>query len=271
MFFAKTPTAFFRHLPTATSTLVREAGDVLPLSEIAEASADLQGAGMKLETFDTGPILLISESAELKRKIEVFIENDNPSGDEEEIQLGVRVTRDREPVSLPVLPTITCTMKSEAGVWRVNEVAVTLRVPIGDTEFLKNLAAGSKKSHAIAQESSAVAVLRTLNTGEVSYAAVYPDIGYTCALADLGSDNNDTPGPHGAMLIDKVLASGIKDGYLFEMRGCTGSPVGTYQIVATPAMPDDGGRAFCTDESAVIRYADDGQASSCVSNGLPLE
>jgi len=38
-----------------------------------------------------------------------------------------------------------------------------------------------------------------------------------------------------------------------------------------PADPNSGTRAFCSDESAVIRFSTDSKADSCLSIGKPLQ
>ena len=265
MFLAKAPTEFFKHFPIDAQKLMRSAPGKLPLDHLADLSSELQRPGMTLEAFDTGANLLVATDPVLKRKIEVAVE-----GDEDEIQLGIHVTRDGQPETLPVVPTITCTMKSEAGIWRLNDIGVTMHMPLGDPEFLKGLAAGSTNSQDFPLESSAVASLRTLNTAEITYASIFPNIGYTCALSDLGG-TGDTPQSRGALLVDGVLASGTIGGYVFAATGCTGSPVDRYQIVAVPSEPDNGQRAFCTDETAVIRVAEDEQGTACLTSGQLLK
>jgi len=79
------------------------------------------------------------------------------------------------------------------------------------------------------------------------------------------------PNEHQAMLIDPRLAAGRKNGYLFALSGCDGNPATRYRISAAPADPSSGTRAFCSDESAVIRFSPDGKAASCLSMGKPLQ
>jgi hypothetical protein len=52
--------------------------------------------------------------------------------------------------------------------------------------------------------------------------------------------------------------------------GCTGSPASTFKVTAVPAEPAIGARSFCSDQSAVIRYAMDGKAATCLTSGKPL-
>ena len=70
-----------------------------------------------------------------------------------------------------------------------------------------------------ANEASAVHSLRSLNTACATYASTY-GIGYPASLADLGPAV--TPTLKAADLIDPVLASGIKSGYIFTYTA--GSP-----------------------------------------------
>ena len=75
---------------------------------------------------------------------------------------------------------------------------------------------------------------------------------------------------HQAMMIDPRLASGKKNGYVFTLIGCDKTPAPTYSITAEPSTPAAGTRAFCSDESAVIRFSTDGKGSSCLNAGTPL-
>jgi hypothetical protein len=123
-----------------------------------------------------------------------------------------------------------------------------------------------------ANESAAIAGLRTLNTAEISYAASFPGRGFTCTLSDLGGMGSGSGvTEHQAMLIDPRMASGKKNGYIFALSGCDGTPASRYSVTAAPADPGSGIRAFCSDESAVIRFSPDGKANSCVSLGKPLQ
>ena len=113
-----------------------------------------------------------------------------------------------------------------------------------------------------ANESSAVGSVRVLNTAEASYSVEHPDVGYTCALSDLSS------------LVDSNLASGEKNGYVFQLSGCTAGDGGTiakYQVVASPSTENTTGvRTFCSDESGVIRVAPRGSGQDCLESGRPL-
>src|ERR1700739_460761 len=66
-----------------------------------------------------------------------------------------------------------------------------------------------------ANESSAVASIRTINTGMVTYNSTYPTVGFAAGLTNLGGVTPCTPSSTTACLIDSVLAAGTKSGYQF--------------------------------------------------------
>jgi type IV pilus assembly protein PilA len=115
-----------------------------------------------------------------------------------------------------------------------------------------------------ANESAAVASVRTMIVAEATYSQSHPQAGYTCSLSDLDQ------------AIDHELASGRKNGYVFELTGCSAGPEGganvKYQVLAYPMTVNQTGvRAFCSDESAVIKVNSSGSAQRCLENGSPLE
>ena len=120
-----------------------------------------------------------------------------------------------------------------------------------------------------ANESAAASGIRTINTGEISYASTYPTIGYAAALQDLGPGGVAAacPAPPTSIascVIDGVLASGTKQGYTYTYAGVTGTPAVTYQIRNTPTQPNQSGvRSFCSFEDAVVRFVPSGAIGNC--------
>jgi type IV pilus assembly protein PilA len=108
-------------------------------------------------------------------------------------------------------------------------------------------------SNLSSNESATVGSLRSLNSACASYAMLYG--GYPRNLASLGPGN---PAHSGAAdLIDPVLASGTKSGYLFVYTagaaGVSGNVL-SYSITANPITPGSTGqRSFFTDQSGVVR------------------
>ena len=113
-----------------------------------------------------------------------------------------------------------------------------------------------------ANESSATASVRSLNTAELTYATVHPEKGFTCSFDDLKSDR----------IIDEPLASGSRNGYVFELVGCKAeNPDGAntqYQVIAYPIQKGRSGtKAFCSDQTDVVRYVATGSGEDCLDHG----
>jgi type IV pilus assembly protein PilA len=109
-----------------------------------------------------------------------------------------------------------------------------------------------------ANESSAVSSVRTITTAETTYSTVYPNIGYSVALTDLGEGNGGGPcvaSQIQACLIDKVLASGSKAGYkLTYVQDGSSTPSVAYSVNADPiSRGSTGRRSFFTNQPGVIR------------------
>ena len=116
------------------------------------------------------------------------------------------------------------------------------------------------RSKMAANEASAVATMRTLNTSAVAYSTTYGN--YPPTLASLGPAT--TPSSTAADLVDSVLGKdpATKSGYTFVWVG-TGSPVSAYTLTATPVTQGTSGqRGFFTNQSGVIRADPAGTATS---------
>jgi type IV pilus assembly protein PilA len=116
-----------------------------------------------------------------------------------------------------------------------------------------------------ANESSAVASIRTINTGEVTYNSTYPTVGFA-GLAALGGVSPCTPAVATACLIDSVLAAGTKSGYLFTSAAVAGTPSVSYVAAGKPVTVNQTGiRAFCSFEDAVVRVDPTGAGVTTVA------
>lgn len=109
-----------------------------------------------------------------------------------------------------------------------------------------------------ANESSAVQNLRTITTAEVIYSTTY-SVGFSPSLTSLGGSSGN-PTAAGAELIDVVLATGQKSGFLYSYTVLASDALGdvtSYAINADPQVPNyTGSRHFYTDQTAVIREND---------------
>jgi len=112
-----------------------------------------------------------------------------------------------------------------------------------------------------ANESSAVASIRTINTGMVTYNSTYPTVGFAASMTVLGGLAPCTPSSTTACLIDSVLAAGTKSGYTFHATGAGGPPAVTYYATGVPVTLNQTGiRSFCAFEDAVVRVQPSGAA-----------
>jgi type IV pilus assembly protein PilA len=130
------------------------------------------------------------------------------------------------------------------------------------------------RSRMAANEASAVGSVRTINTAQVTYAAAYPDVGFTSTLTSLGGTAAScAPGQNAsstnACLIDDKLTSTTKSGYLFALTAGAGTPMVSYSVNADPITRGTSGqRSFYSDQSGVIRY---NQTAAASTGDSPLQ
>jgi type II secretory pathway pseudopilin PulG len=116
-----------------------------------------------------------------------------------------------------------------------------------------------------ANESSAVATMRTLNTAQIIYSNTYPPRGFARDLATLGPDPRApaTPSADHASVIDATLGNPscsagtwcTKDGYQFTIKAtCVNRRCNGYVVVGAPVSGSTGLRSFCSTSDAVVRY-----------------
>jgi type IV pilus assembly protein PilA len=122
-----------------------------------------------------------------------------------------------------------------------------------------------------ANEASAVASLRTLNTAQISYNSSYPTVGFATSISALAGTTCTPPTSAGACLIDTQLASGTKSGYSFALSGTSGTPNSTYTFIASALTPNQTGvRYFCSFADAVVRFSAT-SLTTCTSGVAPLQ
>jgi len=126
------------------------------------------------------------------------------------------------------------------------------------------------RSRMAANEASAVASLRTINTSQVVYQSSYgPSFASNLGdLSDGGSAANcvppNAPTATSSCLIDSALASGTKSGYTFLYTPVSaGAVVASYGVNADPITPGvSGQRHFFTDQTNLIRANPTASASN---------
>ena len=111
-----------------------------------------------------------------------------------------------------------------------------------------------------ANDSSAAASVRMIDTAEIAYDAAYPDLGYPTVLVTLGGAAPCSPGIATACMLDNSLATNGagsgKSGYNFNATGSASagsSANDQFYSTGTPFGTLSGTRAYCSVEDAVIR------------------
>ncbi len=124
-----------------------------------------------------------------------------------------------------------------------------------------------------ANEASAVATIRTVNTAEITYFSTYPTVGFAPALINLGGALGAAcvPSSTTACLVDAVVANngnpagGGKSGYKFTTGTGTvagGINVGYVALAVPLTINHTGIRAFCSEEDGVVRVDPAGACSN---------
>jgi hypothetical protein len=294
MFFSKTPGTFMKHLPAATRAALEQSGMLASLQQYSVLTSQLESEGKGVQTFETGSVLLAMENPSAGEKFEITVENDSLQGDQDDIDVSYMTYKDGQPQRPPVMSHVTFSMKTEGGIWKLNEITVTLRISLANPNLLKSMTEGMKArstasaviqsqgqplvqtqfqtpTQNLGNDASTVAAMRNILAAEVTYTSTYGSVGYTCTLSDLDGFGGGERNEHQAMLISSGLASGKKNGYVFTLSGCSGTPATGFRLTAAPNGNSFGRRAFCADQSGVIRYSADGAAATCLSAGTPWQ
>jgi hypothetical protein len=264
MFFGKGADNFAKHLPEdARHTLIRkgEASETSWALRIADAGRQIAAQGEHVETFDTGPNILVVEQAKGTEKFEVTVEHDSLLGEADEIELSFHLYKDGQPVPLPVVPRFTFTLQKENGIWRLTEVTAAAHVPLTDADYLKSL----RQQQDEANETAAQTRLTMISIAEKGYAANHADRGYTCSLSALFTPDPSTP--RETSFYDPGQGNEEWNGYRFAIAGCEGSPASKYRLTAIPSDPDSEMKTFCVDESGAVKFVKRGKPSSCFTRG----
>ncbi|HKD81035.1 MAG TPA: hypothetical protein VKH81_15170 [Candidatus Angelobacter sp.] len=274
-----------KHLTVEVQQLLAKSG--AKSAAVLGVFDQIRQAGPETQAFESGPLLLVINNPAQHQKLEVHVENDDLSGDEDTLELSLHVARenaDQQPEEWEsFLSRISVNMKKQAGIWRLNKVGAGVEFPLGDPEFLQKMflkgmdqatgsgvvASGSQvelNTTPEAQEKKMPPeqLLKMMAFAEYSYAQTHPDVGFSCSMGDL----TESAKPFG---IDQQVSTGIVQGYKLSVTGCQGHPAGSFQIVAEP-LQGTGGKAFCTDATQNVRVADDGSGATCLAFGrVPTE
>ena len=127
------------------------------------------------------------------------------------------------------------------------------------------------RSRISANEASAIASLRTINTAQVTYSVTYPSEGFADNLTKLGMPTGTSlPSSAASGLLDWVLGCAAqpcpKSGYNFSIANPSGTPVVNYTLYAIPVAPGQTGyRGFCSDQLSHVSYDPSG-GTNCTND-----
>src|SRR5487761_2242668 len=115
-----------------------------------------------------------------------------------------------------------------------------------------------------ANEAAAVENMRTITTANVIYSTTY-GIGYAASLAKMGPPPGSGPvSANAAGLIDDILATGTRTGYVYTYVAgpvSAGGTIDAYTLKADPVASNiTGTRHFFVDATGVIRFNPSGAA-----------
>jgi type IV pilus assembly protein PilA len=117
-----------------------------------------------------------------------------------------------------------------------------------------------------ANEASAVGMIRTVDSAQISYVAGYPQRGFARDLASLGPDPGDASAVSAdhASFIDATVGNAsctagawcAKSGFQFTVTAaCRKQVCEDYVVVGTPVSSGTGSRNFCSTSDAVVRFS----------------
>jgi hypothetical protein len=244
------------------------ASQLATFDQIRAASSDFQ-------VFETGQVLLSANDPKSNEKFEVHIDSDDLSGDTDNMDISFHQFHDGVEQDIPyaaMLSRFTVGMKRQANIWRLNEISVNIKVPVGDPKLLEKFGNGMPGMTGVkigggvdgkADKPRSIApmeAVQMIGMAESMFARTHPEIGFTCTLADLAKPN--------LLNLDPRIFSGEPyHGYKFSLSGCQDKPSGSFHLVAEPVSPTGKAKAFCTDATNNVRSSDDGLGSSCLASG----
>ncbi|MGC2742456.1 MAG: hypothetical protein WA672_04660 [Candidatus Angelobacter sp.] len=235
----------------------------------------IKAASSEFQVFDSGQVLLSANDPKSHEKFEVHVDSDDLSGDTDNIDISFHQFRDGVETDVPyatMLSRFTVGMKKQENIWRLNELSIDIKVPVGDPKLLEKFGNGmpgmfgakvgvaSGSQPAKPRDMPPREAVMMLAFAESSFARSHPDTGFTCTLADLAKPN--------PLNLDAHMFSGEPyHGYKFILSGCQDKPSGSFHLIAEPVAPASGAKAYCTDATNNIRSSDDGLGASCLSSG----
>jgi len=237
----------------------------------------IKSASSNFQVFETGEVLLSANDPKNNEKVEVHVDSDDLSGDTDNMDISFHQFRDGVEQDIPyaaMLSRFTVGMKRQANIWRLNEISVNIKVPVGDPKLLEKFGDGmpgmiggkiggsASGKPEKPREMAPREAITMVAFAESTFARSHPETGFTCTLADLAKSNPFNLDPH-------IFTGEPYHGYKFSLSGCQDKPSGSFHLVAEPVSAAAGAKAYCTDATNNVRISADGLGSSCIASGKP--
>jgi hypothetical protein len=277
-----------KHLTVDVQQALKKPGNAQAASTLflGEVKGIYAVAGQALQTFESGPVLLAFNEPAQHKKFEVHVDNDDLSGEEDNMDLSLHSFTDGQEQTEDwqfSASRFTVSMKRQEGTWRLNKISIGAELPVGDAAFIEkmfgkasggqatgvNLNTPTAETHVALdfrpsdeapQAMAPEQVVTMLGFAESTFARMHPDTGFTCALPELAETSK-------VIGVDQQVNIGTYSGYRFALSGCEGKPAGSFRITAEPVVAKPGTKAFCTDATQNLRVSDDGHAATCLASG----
>jgi len=263
-----------KHLTVEMQKSLQGDGKSNAASQLA-AFDQIRAASSDFQVFESGEVLISANDPKNNGKFEVHVDSDDLSGDTDNMDISFHQFRDGVEQDIPytaMLSRFTVGMKRQANIWRLNEISVNIKVPVGDPKLLEKFGSGvpgmiggkiggsaDGKPDKPRDMAPREAVMM-LGFAESQFARTHPEIGFTCTLPDLAKPNMFNLDPH-------IFSGEPYHGYKFSLSGCQDKPSGSFHLAAEPVSPTGKAKAFCTDATNNVRSSDDGLGSSCLTSG----
>jgi len=264
-----------KHLTVEMQKSLQKDGKNSSVAQLATFD-QIKAASSDFQVFETGQVLLSANDPKNNEKFEVHVDSDDLSGDTDNMDISFHQFRDGVETDVPyaaLLSRFTVGMKKQDNVWRLNELSINIKVPLGDPKLLEKFGNGMptgmtgvkvggsadgkrEKPRDLAPREAITMVA----FAESTFARSHPETGFTCTLADLAKSNpfNLDPG---------IFTGEPYHGYKFSLSGCQDKPSGSFHLVAEPIVVAAGAKAYCTDATNNVRSSADGLGSSCLTSG----
>lgn len=272
MFSGREPKAFEKHLPKIMlqrmAALSSGSGAHMGFPTSPEALPMAMGRSKgDMRWFETGPLLMLAQDS--NGRCEVKVEKDELQGDRDDLELSFNVAGNRQLPNFGDGTRVLLTMQKEDGIWRLSEFGLNFKMKLDGT-FLEAMAKRMSASSGVVTSSSTLTPSEPVAAKKMSAQALSPSEAIALASVQkiLEAQKQYRAANPAAGFTCNADALGVADtnGYRTMLVGCKGTPVASFKVTMTPVgMSIKGQRAFCADETGVVRFADDGRGLSCLS------